>query len=107
MSAQEFNGDLVASTVTTVTFDDYVQGISIENLSPEGSGSVIYGTANGVDPSVVGSNDFAVEPGDIATVNNGAIWYQSLLNIDNELIAPPSTEVRLISSGTPSYSVSA
>ena len=111
MSAQEFNGDLAANAVTTVTFDNYHEGgIVVENLAPEGTAdSTIYGTADGVtDPTVAGSDCFVIEAGDVAVVNNGGpLYYQGLLDIDNALIPAPNTVVKLISSGTPSYSVSA
>jgi hypothetical protein len=103
------NGDLAASTVTTITFDDFVESVVVENLAPEGTAnSVIYGTADGTtEPTVEGANNFAVEPGDSIEVTNGqpSIWFQGLEDINNALITAPNTVIKLISASTPSYSV--
>jgi hypothetical protein len=103
------NGNLTATTVATVTFDDYVDVVTVANLAPAGTAnSVIYGTADGVTvPTVEGENNFAVEPGDSIEVTNGqpSIWYQGLEDINNALVSQPNTVIKLISAGTPAYSV--
>jgi hypothetical protein len=103
------NGTLAAGVATTVTFDDYVESVVVENLAPAGTAnSVIYGTADGVTvPTEGGVDNFAVEPGDSLEVVNDqpAIWYQGLLDINNALIPMPNTVIQLISAGTPAYNV--
>ncbi len=114
------NGTLTASTVATVTFTARYGDISVSNLEPAGSAdtSIIYVTTNGVNPTVAGDDTFAVEPGQTVELgNNSGIWYQQGMSANgfNTPYAPLSgsqyaadggTTVKLISAGTPEYSVS-
>jgi hypothetical protein len=80
---------LVASTVDTVTFSTKPRSIEVRNLD---SAAVIFFRYDGVSPTVNGDDTDRVGPGET-------------LQIDDDNSDPP--EVRLISSGTPSYSLRA
>lgn len=82
---------LVADTVDTVTLSRHAK--SVEVLSHDGA-AAIYFTVDGSTPTVAGANTYALP------VGIGG------LEVDLEDNQPP-TEVKLISAGTPLYSVTA
>lgn len=83
------HGTLVASTVTTVTLTEDVSTIIVR---AHGSGSMNV-TFNGTAPTVGGDDTARVDAG-------GALMYASSGGVTTET-------VKLISSGTPGYSVEA
>lgn len=84
---EAFDGVLVASTVTTLTFVNAHVGVKIENVS--GSSPIFY-TVDGSTPAVGTSAELAAVAGTTADIDFG-----------NELLAV----VKLISAATPTYSV--
>jgi hypothetical protein len=82
------HGTLTANTVTTVTLDD-VEFSAVEVLNVDGT-AAIYFRVDNIDPTVAG-DDCEVVPASI-----------SVLRVDLEKAAP---SVRLISAGTPKFSV--
>lgn len=89
---QSQHGTLVGSTVTTVTFSDVGSGFRIQNRDSAGGDGLFY-TLDGVDPTVGGAGSVYVPPGGTDQ------WPTD--NADTEVT------VKLISSGTPDYSVEA
>ena len=109
------NGTLTAATVATVTFTARYGEIEIQNLEPAGAAdtAIIYATTNGVAPTVGGDDCTAIEPGTSATLgNNSGLWFQNALQAPyaplagSQYAADGGTTVKLISAGTPEYSVS-
>ena len=84
---EAFDGVLVASTVSTITFVNPHVGVKIVNVS--GSSPIFY-TVDGSTPSVTTSAEIAAVAGAVVIVP-----------FDNELLAV----VKLISAATPTYSV--
>lgn len=83
------HGTLVASTVTTVTLPSNVTQLEVLNRS---GSAEIYFTVDGSTSPTVGGNDCYVLP---ASIGATIVSSQDTAN----------TVVRLISSGTPTYSV--
>lgn len=90
------SGTLVASTVDTVTFTAYYAGVSITNRD---ASAEIFVRADGVNPTVEGDDCYIVPPGKTVTVYNG------LPVADQSTGVNAGTNVRLISSGTPKFTV--
>lgn len=82
------HGTLVASTVATVTVAGNAEFIEV---MARGTGDIFF-TVNGTTPTVAGDDTFAVA---------GAGGYVRLRNNERD----GSIDVKLISSGTPGYSV--
>lgn len=111
-----FSGTLVASTVDTVTFADRYSYVLVENT---GTGT-IYATADGSTPTGVAGagSGVAIAAGASGVLANGlSLWFQSSKVIaqgSNNAqqqskagqMANPGTTVKLVSSSTPSYTVS-
>lgn len=119
MTAKDIkNGTLAASTVATVTFTARYGDIEVQNLEPEGATpgdtGIIYVTTNNVNPTVAGDDTYAVAPGETITLpNNSGLWYQQAVTdsiyaplATSQYAANGGTTVKLISAGTPEYSVS-
>lgn len=86
---EAFDGALVASTVLTITFTGAHLGVDIENVS---GASPIFYTVDGSTPSVTTSDELPGVAGSHQEVYFGA--------------EVPAPVVKLISAGTPTYSVS-
>jgi hypothetical protein len=86
-SIEDFNGSLVAATVTTVTFVDAHVGVRITNVS--GSAPIVY-TVDGSTPAEGTSPELA-----------GVAGEKVDLPFDSTILAV----VKLLSTGTPTYSV--
>ena len=84
------HGTLVANVTTTITFDGAFSMVEVLNVTGT---AAIYFTIDGTNVSV-GSNDAYVVPAQIGS-----------LTVSAEQATPSQTIVRLISSGTPGYSV--
>lgn len=84
---EAFDGVLVASTVTTITFANPHVGAKIVNVS--GSSPIFY-TVDGSTPAVGTSAEIA-----------GAVGADNIVSFDAEILAV----VKLISAATPTYSV--
>lgn len=82
------NITLSASTVDTVTFTDDVSSVEVINLD---GAAAIYYTIDGSTPTVAGANTFVL-PATISSAVHGTP-------------GSAATVVKLISSGTPKYSV--
>lgn len=126
-----YSSTLVASTADTVTFTDRYGYVSVANT---GTG-IIYVRLDGTAATVAGASCYAVMAGEVAMFANGLpLWYPSSRVIqkgvnqfgggntatsptDPGTVTPmeslagqmvnPGTSVSLISSGTPTYTVSA
>lgn len=79
---------LVAATVDTLTFDQDLEQVEIINLTGD---AIIYFTVDGSTPTVAGQNTYVLP----AAVGSLTLWVPT----------PGDTVVKLISSGTPTYSV--
>ena len=79
---------LVASTVDTVTLGADFAMVEIQNR--DATTLEIYATVNGATPTVAGDGTLVLRPGQVRTV---------------DVAGTGPTTVRLISSGTPAYSV--
>lgn len=86
------HGTLTASTVATVTFAADYRAIMVTHRSPSAT-DPIYFTVDGSTPTAAGDDTFVVMPGGWRSVN---------AQYDN---ADASTVIKLISAGTPAYSV--
>lgn len=111
MALAEFNGTLAAATVATVTFVIRYNYITVQNLEETFTdASIIYVSNNTTNPTVGGADFFAVDPGQTIEISNGGgFWWQS--GGVGGYSGPngstnPGTTIKLISAGTPAYSVS-
>jgi hypothetical protein len=112
------NGTLSAATVATVTFAARYGDIEVQNLEPEGATpgdtGIIYVSTGTAVPTVGGDDCVAVAPGETVTVgNNSGLWFQNAVKdsiyaplTGSQYAADGGTTVKLISAGTPEYSVS-
>jgi hypothetical protein len=91
-STRAVHNTLVATTVDTVTLTAQYNRVEILNRSASGD---IFVTLDGSTPSVGGNDTYVIPATGVGTFVNP--------NWTNE--PPISTVVKLISSGTPSYSV--
>jgi hypothetical protein len=88
------HGTLVAATVTTVTLTSVKQSLRVQNRSTDQQIYYTYGAGVAADPTVAGDDTFAIPPGatdewiDLGAVGAGFV-------------------VKLISAGTPAFSVEA
>lgn len=87
--AQVQHATLVADTVTTKTFTSGLPTVEVYNI--EADADLVYFTVDGVAPTVGGTNCYVVGPA-------------SALEVDEESGGSTIT-VKLISSGTPTVSV--
>lgn len=86
------HGTLVAATVATVTFAKDYPVVMVTHRSPSNT-NPIYFTVDGSTPTAAGDDTFVVMPGG---------WRSVVASTDQ---ADSSTVVKLISAGTPDYSV--
>lgn len=89
------SGTLVAATVSTVTFTNYYSGVRVTN---RGTGD-IFVRLDKTDPTVGGDDC------DVVPANTSVVLYNPLPVDDVAAGTNPGTDVRLISSGTPAFTV--
>lgn len=96
MAQRAQSGTLVASTVTTVKFPQYFWNLVVVNRS---SNQEIWVRTDGEDPTVAGDDCFPVLPQQSVTFSNGVLSQEPVVRVGG------GTQVSLISSGTPTYTV--
>lgn len=96
MAQRAQSGTLVAGTVTTVKFPQYFWNLVVVNRS---TNQEIWVRTDGEDPTVAGDDCFPVLPQQSVTFSNGVLSQEPVVRVGG------GTQVSLISSGTPTYSV--
>lgn len=96
MAQRATSGTLVASTVATVKFPQYFWNLIVVNRS---SNQEIWVRSDGENPTVAGDDCFPVLPQQSITFSNGVLSQEPVVRVGG------GTQVSLISSGTPAYTV--
>jgi hypothetical protein len=96
MAQRAVSGTLVADTVTTVKFTQYFWNLVVVNRS---TNQEIWVRTDGEDPTVTGDDCFPVLPQQSVTFSNGSLSQEPVVRTGG------GTQVSIISSGTPPYSV--
>lgn len=95
-NAKAKSGILVANTVTTVKFPQYYNTLIVVNRSTTDE---IWVRSDGDNPAVEGDDSFPVLPQQSVTFGNGILSQEPIVRVES------GTQVSLISSGTPKYTV--
>lgn len=96
MAQRAESGSLTANTVTTVKFPQYFWNLIVVN---RGADQEIWVRTDGNNPSVGGDDCFPVLPMQSITFSNGVLSQEPVVRVGG------GTQVSLISSGTPPYTV--
>lgn len=96
MAQRAQSGVLVANTVTTVKFPQYFWNLEVVN---RGTTQEIWVRTDGEDPVVAGDDCFPVLPQQSVTFSNGVLSQEPVVRVGG------GTQVSIISSGTPPYTV--
>ena len=96
MAQRAASGTLVSGTVTTVKFPQYFWNLIVVNRSTD---QEIWVRTDGEDPTVGGDDCFPVLPQQSITFSNGVLSQEPVVRVGG------GTQVSLISSGTPNYTV--
>lgn len=96
MAQRAQSGTLVAGTVTTVKFPQYFWNLTVVNRS---TNQEIWVRTDGEDPTVAGDDCFPVLPQQSVTFSNGVLSQEPVVRVGG------GTQVSIISSGTPTYTV--
>lgn len=96
MAQRAQSGTLVATEVTTIKFPQYFWNLVVVNRS---SNQEIWVRTDGEDPTVAGDDCFPVLPQQSVTFSNGSLSQEPVVRTGG------GTQVSIISSGTPPYTV--
>ena len=96
MAKRAQSGNLTANTVTTVKFPQYFWNLIVVNRSAD---QEIWVRSDGENPSVAGDDCFPVLPQQSISFSNGVLSQEPVVRVGG------GTQVSLISSGTPPYTV--
>jgi hypothetical protein len=90
------SGILTADVITRVNFPQYFSNITIVNRDTEGT---IWFRTDGIDPAVLGDDNYPVMPGAYVTVPNGILTQEPITRVIS------GTSVFLISTAPVNYTV--
>lgn len=96
MAQRAKSGTLVATEVTTIKFPQYFWNLVVVNRS---SNQEIWVRSDGEDPTVAGDDCFPVLPQQSIAFSNGSLSQEPVVRTGG------GTQVSIISSGTPTYTV--
>jgi|SRR5882757_6357268 len=96
MAQRAVSGTLVAATVTTIKFPQYFWNLVVVNRSTT---QEIWVRSDGENPTVAGDDCFPVLPQQSITFSNGVLSQEPVVRVGG------GTQVSIISSGTPPYTV--
>lgn len=96
MAQRAVSGTLVATEAITVKFPQYFWNLMVVNRS---TNQEIWVRSDGDDPTVAGDDCFPVLPQQSITFSNGVLSQEPVVRVGG------GTQVSLISSGTPAYTV--
>jgi len=96
MAQRAESGTLVADTVTTIKFPQYFWNLVVVNRS---TNQEIWVRTDGEDPTVAGDDCYPVLPQQSQQFSNGVLSQEPVVRVGG------GTQVSIISSGTPAYTV--
>jgi len=96
MAQRAQSGTLVANTPTTIKFPQYFWNLVVVNRSTD---QEIWVRTDGENPTVAGDDCFPVLPGTQQAFSNGVLSQEPVVRVGG------GTQVSIISSGTPAYTV--